>query len=66
MRRLWTLGLLLLVGCQNVVGPFQRTPARVDDPNVSIAEQQKRARERLALPENSTQVAPGSVGALPR
>jgi hypothetical protein len=60
MRRFWILGILLLAGCQNIVGPFQRTPARVDDPSLTIAEQQQRARERLALPDDSGLTAPVS------
>jgi hypothetical protein len=47
------LALFLLAGCQNMVGPVQRRlfPERVDDPCRSIDEQEKKGRERLALPE---------------
>ncbi len=63
MRRLAILGVLALAGCQTTVGPFaHRTPQRVDDPCVSIAEQQRRGRDRLALPEESPQVAPPAIG----
>jgi hypothetical protein len=60
MRRLLLIGAVLLaVGCRGVVGPFEhRAPQRVDDPNVSISEQQRRARDRLPLPEQSGSVAP--------
>jgi hypothetical protein len=57
----WTLGLglILWVGCQNVVGPFDaRQPQRVDDPLLPIPEQQKRGRDRLALPEDNPASAP--------
>jgi hypothetical protein len=56
MRRLYLVGFLLLAGCQNVVGPFEhRKP-----------EQQRRGRDRLALPDD-TGVAPrtGVVSADP-
>ena len=68
MRRLGMSCVLLalLGGCQNVVGPFQaRPPMRVDDPNVTLYEQQRRSRERLALPENWQGVAPTSPAARP-
>jgi len=55
MRRLLLLGVLLLSGCaSNLVGPFAgREPQRVDDPLLSIPEQQRRGRDRLALPDES-------------
>jgi len=56
MRRIIMLGILLLVGCTGVTGPRQRradaTP--IDAPWLSIAEQEKRGRDRLALPDSST------------
>ena len=59
MHRLFLLGALFLMGCQNVVGPFEhRKPERVDDPLLTISEQQRRGRDRLALPEESVAVAP--------
>ncbi len=62
MRRILMLGIVLcLAGCQNVTGPFApRTPIRVDDPRVSISEQESRGRDRWAIPEDSTQVGPRS------
>jgi hypothetical protein len=54
MRRLCLLSVVLLAGCRSVIGPFAaRPPERVDDPHLTIAEQQQRGRERLALPDNS-------------
>lgn len=61
MRRLILVGALVMAGCQNVIGPFQsRPPQRVDDPLVSIGEQQRRGRDRLALPEDRTGMAPNT------
>jgi hypothetical protein len=61
MHRLFVLGVLFLAGCHNVIGPFEpRKPERVDDPLLSINEQQRRGRDRLALPEESARVAPGT------
>jgi len=60
MHRILLVGLFLLMacGCQNVVGPMQRRclPDRIDDPRLTIDEQERKGRERLALPE--TNVAP--------
>ena len=59
MHRLFAIGLLVLAGCQGVQGPFaQRKPDRVDDPLVNIEEQERRGRERLALPFDRGDVAP--------
>jgi len=61
MRRLLFLVALLSASCQNVIGPFEhRKPERVDDPRLSIEEQQREARARLALPVESPTVAPPS------
>ena len=40
-------------------------PLRVDDPNVTLYEQQRRSRERLALPDESEGVGPRSPAARP-
>ncbi len=65
MHRLLLVGILFLTGCHNVVGPFQsRQPQRVDDPLLSINEQKRRGRDRLALPEEGASVAP-STGTQP-
>jgi len=60
MRNILVVGVLLaLVGCQNYVGPFQaREPVRVDDPRLSIPEQERRGRAELPLPQQSPRVAP--------
>jgi hypothetical protein len=59
MRRIIAIGFLLLTGCESIMGPFQhRKPERVDDPLLSINEQQSRGRDRYALPDNSSTVAP--------
>jgi hypothetical protein len=59
MHRLLLASLMLVAGCQNIVGPFaRRDPQRVDDPLLSIGEQQRRGRDRLALPEESPKLSP--------
>jgi hypothetical protein len=62
MRRLILLGTLgVLCGCRNVAGPLQpQRPARVDDPLLSIGEQERNGRARLALPEERRNVVPNS------
>lgn len=61
MRSLVLLGTLLLAGCQGVIGPFQhRKPERVDDPLIPISEQERRGRDRLAIPETDKAVLPRS------
>jgi hypothetical protein len=50
----WLVGvLLLLAGCQNVVGPARREAVRVDDPRLPIAEQERRGRAFLGVPDES-------------
>jgi hypothetical protein len=58
-RLLVCLGLLA-VGCQGLQGPFARRcrPQRIDDPCLTIAEQEQRGRDRLAMPEMSPTVGP--------
>jgi hypothetical protein len=67
MRHLILVVALFAMGCGgNVIGPFQqRKPMRVDDPHVSIPEQEVRGRDRLALPDQSQAIAPGSYGDFP-
>jgi hypothetical protein len=66
MRKLFLLGVLFLAGCQSVVGPLgYRPPLRVDDPNYTIPEQERRGRDRLALPYVTDQYDPGQE-VLPR
>ena len=59
MHRLILAGILLVAGCQNVAGPFaHREPKRGDDPLLSIGEQKRLGRDRLALPEDSPKIVP--------
>jgi hypothetical protein len=52
---------LSLSGCHNVIGPFAHGPVeRVDDPCLTISEQKREGRARLALPVESPLVAPPS------
>jgi hypothetical protein len=55
------IGTVLLSGC-TVAGPFEhnRNPQRVDDPRLSIPEQEVRGRDRMALPDTSPNIAPPS------
>lgn len=47
-------GLGGLAGCANVRNPFQaRSPQRVDDPRLPIAEQERRGRDQLPLPDST-------------
>lgn len=64
MCRVCLTGILLaLIGCQNISGPFRpKPPVRVDDPTVTINEQQRRGRSRLALPDESQTVGPYTGG----
>jgi hypothetical protein len=63
IRRLILSSCLLLAGCSSVSGPFApRTPQRVDDPLLSIGEQERRGRDRLALPDESKAIAPTDGG----
>ena len=66
MRGLMLLALVLLAGCQGVRGPLQpHSAARVDDPHLSIYEQQRLGRDRLALPDRSSASGPSEAGAIP-
>jgi hypothetical protein len=63
MRRLIVLTALVLSGCQNVIGPREpRQPVRIDDPRVPIVEQERRGRDRLALPDSSPNLLPQTSG----
>ena len=66
MRQILLAALVCGAGCRGVDGPVQRLcrPARIDDPCLSIPEQEERGRERLALPEKSD-VAPRTYGEEP-
>jgi len=66
MRKLFVVGFLMLAGCQGTSGPFSaRYPMRVDDPYYSINEQQSRGRDRLALPDDFSGLAPKTGAAIP-
>jgi hypothetical protein len=66
MRRFVVLVALLAAGCHNVLGPFEhRRPERVDDPHLSIGEQEREGRARLALPEESRAIGPNSGVEIP-
>ena len=66
MRRILILGILCLAGCQSTSGPFApRSPQRVDDPRFTIPEQESRGRDRFAIPEESSRVAPPSGNVYP-
>ena len=60
MRLIILLGPLLLAGCCNIVGPVEnyRNFQRPDNPCLSIAEQEKRARAQMSMPEFHNSVAP--------
>ena len=63
----WILLLVLgLAGCQGMWPWEQRcSPVFVDDPRISIAEQEKRGRARLALPDPSMDVGPRTFAEYP-
>jgi hypothetical protein len=60
-RRILMLGLLLTASCTGVNGPraHRQDPTQVDDPRLSIAEQEQRGRDRLALPDSSSALPRG-------
>jgi hypothetical protein len=60
MRRLILCGLLVLAGCQGVVGPRQRAsqPGVIDAPWLTPDEQKARMRDQSALPLDSPIIGP--------
>jgi hypothetical protein len=61
LRRFIILAVFLTAGCRSVIGPFEhRDPQRVDDPRLTIGEQERRGRDRLAMPDQSPAVAPNT------
>jgi hypothetical protein len=66
MRRL-IVGLLLVAGCQGINGPLahRANPEWINNPSLTIAEQEQRGRDRLALPEPSNNVAPRTYAEFP-
>ena len=68
MHRLLLAGLLVLTGCQGLVGPIKRSETvnlPIDDPRFSIEEQRQRERANLALPDASSQVGPPTYAGNP-
>jgi hypothetical protein len=61
MRRLMVLGLLVLAGCQNTVGPLQnRNREKADKPYYNIDQQMERGRDRYPMLDDSPQVGPNT------
>jgi len=59
MRRMMLLGLLLLAGCQNTIGPLANAQrGRPDDPYYSIAEQKRFGRDRYSTPDDANFAGP--------
>ena len=59
MRRVMLLGVLILAGCQNTMGPLgNRFRERPDQPQYDIEEQKRRGRDRFSVPDDSPQVGP--------
>jgi len=67
MRRLLRVGILLLAGCQSVVGPAKRgfSTDSVDQPRYNTGEQMRRARDQLAFPDVSNSVGPRTGAEIP-
>jgi hypothetical protein len=56
---LYGLGVMTLVGCRNVVGPLEaRSKPKPDLPGYTIEEQERRARDKYAIPEDDWRVSP--------
>ena len=66
MRRFLLPVALFVASCHNVLGPFEhRKPERVDDPHLSIGEQEREGRSRLPLPVESRNIGPNSGVEIP-
>jgi len=66
MRRIILLASMLFIGCGNVTGPFAfRQPERVDDPRLTISQQEQRGRDRLSYQEIEPNVLPRTYAELP-
>ena len=65
MRQFFLLAALLVMGCGNVTGPFAyRQPERVDDPRLTISQQEQRGRDRLSYQEIEPNVLPRTYAEL--
>jgi hypothetical protein len=67
MRRFILPGVLLLAGlagCEGTTGPFQNRGnlSQIDNPRLSIPQQEALGRDRLALPD-PTSILPGGKNA---
>lgn len=60
MRRTLYLVVLLMVGCEGVIGPREHRadPRPIDNPYLPLDLQKRLVEDRLALPETSPTVAP--------
>jgi hypothetical protein len=64
MRKLlFLMSLMVVTGCQSIVGPFEPRLERADDPLLTPAEQTRRTRYLYAFPDE--ELAPRSAGELP-
>ncbi len=62
MRRILLVGVLCLAGCQSVVGPFETRRERADDPLLTSAEQQRKARYLHAYADEDLAARSNVVG----
>ncbi|QVL34737.1 hypothetical protein KIH39_12755 [Telmatocola sphagniphila] len=55
MRRFILLGFICLAGCKGTTGPFEnmKRTDKPDDPLFTMDEQQRRGRDRYALPQDT-------------
>ncbi len=61
MRRYLVLGLVVMAGCQNTVGPLQnRSREKADKPYYNTQDQMYRGRDRYPLLDDSPQVGPNT------
>jgi hypothetical protein len=59
MRRWIFLGLLLLAGCQNTIGPLENYErSRPDQPYYSISQQEYLGRDRYPWPQDNFSTGP--------
>ncbi len=67
MRRLVMVAVMLLAGCESLMGPRKRAlaPEKVDPPYLTIKEQEYRGRDRLAYPDPQPWVGPRTWAEVP-